>query len=253
MEFYEKQGRTALLAARTDFGSNSFPINVSAPYREMERRITCLVKSIKGTPRVLDLCCGTGIHSIYPALLGCDVYGLDISTSSIQAAERLAQHHNVSDRCTFTVSDVSKRIAFETGFFDIVVCSGSLYYLNLKATVGEIVRVLKPGGQFFCIETFADNSLMRLWRRIRYSVKGDRDRQTMYYLLGQNDIQFILNQFHQSRVWYYDFFTLMSVLLKSNRALTDACYRLARRLDAKLLNGGLNMFAFKFFICGEKE
>ncbi|MFC1593008.1 UPF0489 family protein, partial [Candidatus Omnitrophota bacterium] len=45
--------------------------------------------SIKGGDRVVELGFGTGIHAIYPALLGARVVGIDVSEDKIKFAERL--------------------------------------------------------------------------------------------------------------------------------------------------------------------
>ena len=253
LEFYERQGEAALSNANFSYGAESFPKYISAPYRDMEDRLASLVKELNYKPKILDLCCGTGVHSIYPATLGCDVYGLDISSKCISAAKLLAHRNTVAHRCSFKVSDVSKIIGFEDGFFDCVICSGSLYYLDLNAILKEIQRVLKPGGRFIGIETYAGNPVMRVYRTLRYHTIKDRDVETLNQLLNCNDINLILSHFQSSSVHYFDFFTLFGTLLGKNINLADKYHQIARKIDSIVLNGGFRFLSFKFLIFGIKK
>lgn len=53
----------------------------------------------------LDLACGQGLGSVWLALRGLQVVGLDISAVAISHARELAQRAAVGDRCRFDVAD----------------------------------------------------------------------------------------------------------------------------------------------------
>lgn len=98
--------------------------------------------------KVLDLCCGTGRHSIYLSQNGIEeVYACDISNAGIEIASKKAVNLNLNN-INFKVSDITN-ISYDDNFFDAVICVWSLgigKYEDLKKSVDEIYRVLKPNG-----------------------------------------------------------------------------------------------------------
>lgn len=90
--------------------------------------------------KILDVGCGTGIiHDLYPSL---DIIGVDISKGMLK-------HHK---GCCLWAS--AESLPFTDCYFDSVVCRSVLHHLpDCKKALGEIKRVLKPGGKFVCWET----------------------------------------------------------------------------------------------------
>lgn len=58
------------------------------------------------TGRALDLACGTGQASVWLAVRGLDVLGVDVSPVAVAAARDLAARHGVASRCRFEVFDL---------------------------------------------------------------------------------------------------------------------------------------------------
>ncbi len=56
--------------------------------------------------RALDVACGAGAGSVWLAMQGLAVVGIDGSDVAIDHATRLAAAHDVEDRCRFEVSDL---------------------------------------------------------------------------------------------------------------------------------------------------
>jgi len=92
------------------------------------------------TGDVLDVGCGTGIlHDLYPSL---GITGIDVSKGMLS-------HHKGKHQ--FGSSD---NIPFEDNSFDFVICRSVLHHLpDCRKSLGEIRRVLRPGGRFICWET----------------------------------------------------------------------------------------------------
>ncbi|MGY5881750.1 MAG: class I SAM-dependent methyltransferase [Candidatus Thorarchaeota archaeon] len=112
--------------------------------------ILSLIESTK-TPRVLDLACGSGRHSVSLAANGAEVVGIDSSKSMIKAAENHAKEQGVTPK--FIVADMADCNESVEGPFDLVVCLGnSLALVNdidtLKQVVEGVFRLLKDGGSF---------------------------------------------------------------------------------------------------------
>ena len=109
---------------------------------------------------VLDLCCGTGRHSIPLAEAGAPPVGLDYSAPLLDLARR-------RDRHTLLVRGDMRALPFRDGSFRTVLnFFTSFGYFRTEAentaVVEEIERVLQPGGAFLCDTFGRDHVLARL-------------------------------------------------------------------------------------------
>ncbi|MEX0594042.1 MAG: class I SAM-dependent methyltransferase [Balneolaceae bacterium] len=99
-------------------------------------------------PRVMDLGCGRGRHSISLARHGYNVLGLDLSEASIRTARRRADEQEV-EGVQFVVGDMRKPFS---GTVDAVVnLFTSFGYFHddqeNRQVVSNIHRMLRPGGR----------------------------------------------------------------------------------------------------------
>ncbi len=108
--------------------------------------------------RVLDIGCGPGsisvglAHAVAPG----ELHGIDIEPSQVETAASLAGERGLSN-AEFTVADVLD-MPFEDGSFDVVHCNDVLAYVpEINSALGEINRVLKPGGVLACREIIMDS------------------------------------------------------------------------------------------------
>jgi SAM-dependent methyltransferase len=92
---------------------------------------------------VLDLCCGVaGPGRFLTARLGCSYLGLDCSASAVEIARELAGDLP----CRFEQAQVPP---LPDGRFDVVLLLETMLAFPDKETlVGEVARVLEPGGRF---------------------------------------------------------------------------------------------------------
>jgi 2-polyprenyl-6-hydroxyphenyl methylase/3-demethylubiquinone-9 3-methyltransferase len=108
-----------------------------------------LVHLFDGSPSgklALDVGCGGGLLAEEIARLGCRVTGIDPSTNSLATART---HATGAGLAIDYQQGAGEALPFEPGSFDIVFCCDVLEHVSsVAAVVGEIARVLKPGGVF---------------------------------------------------------------------------------------------------------
>jgi len=91
--------------------------------------------------RTLDAACGTGRHAARLAALGHEVAGIDLTP------EMLALARVRVPSASFVEADLHS-IPSGDGVYDLVVCGLALAHLrSLSAAIGELSRVLAPGGR----------------------------------------------------------------------------------------------------------
>jgi SAM-dependent methyltransferase len=95
----------------------------------------------RGPGEALDVACGTGAVSVWLALRGFEVVGLDISPVALGMARRLAADHAVAERCRFEVADLDGGLPPRPAV-DAVVCH--LFWDRRLMT--PMVERLRPGG-----------------------------------------------------------------------------------------------------------
>lgn len=104
--------------------------------------IPSIVSALEARGRVLDLCCGQGNVTEALTRAGHTVVGADFSKKMLAHAR-----HRVPDGA-FVTAD-AQALPFTDAEFDAVVCSfGLMHVPDQPKALGEIQRVLKPGGQF---------------------------------------------------------------------------------------------------------
>ena len=241
--FYDLRGKHALLRSDNRYGAERFPLNLRAPYQFYEDQLKS-IEVAKGA-RFLDLCCGTGVHTILPSRLGYETHAVDLSPKSVQATEQLAREHQQEIQCHLSAAE---DFLIGTNYeFDVIFLAESLYYLNLDVVLPLIARRLRPQGHLFLIETNGNNRLMSGYRRLRNRFQSRRDSQTLYQLLGPQVVERFRNEFERVELKPFDCLTLFGgALPRSMRSLYQG---FARGIDEKVLRGRVGeLFAFKFLI-----
>jgi len=112
--------------------------------------------------KVLDLGCGSGRHSVALAKEGFDVTGIDYSKNALDLAAKWAKSEKV--KINFVKGNIHKKLEFKDNLFGAILAIDALHYestKDLKFSIGEIVRILKPGGlAFITLPTMINNPLV---------------------------------------------------------------------------------------------
>jgi len=122
--------------------------------RRADRRASIFVERGGLAPgrRALELGCGTGIFLEKVAPAGARIVGLDLSADLLaRARARLVAAPNV----VLHRGD-AERMPYATSSFDTVYGSSVLHHLDLDRALGEVFRVLRPGGR--CV--FAEPNIL---------------------------------------------------------------------------------------------
>jgi ubiquinone/menaquinone biosynthesis C-methylase UbiE len=94
--------------------------------------------------RVLDVGCGGGqtLAVAYPDL---ESFGVDIDFAAVAFGKE-----QIAPKVQFTVGR-AEQLPFADAQFDLVIARVSLAYTNIPNSLGEIRRVMKPGGKLWMV------------------------------------------------------------------------------------------------------
>jgi ubiquinone/menaquinone biosynthesis C-methylase UbiE len=129
----------------------------SLQYQERMRIVLSFVDGLGVRPgaRALDIGCGPGLMTLGLAERGYSVDAIDIAPAMIEMTRQLLGKSGFGHRVRAGAGDVLD-LDFADNSFDLVLVVGVTEWLpSLEQAVGQIARVLRPGG--FAIVT-ADNS-----------------------------------------------------------------------------------------------
>jgi len=120
--------------------------------------------------RLLDVGAGPGrllleMDALNPAI---ELYGLDISAAMVEQARKNLQGRQVKLRVSsIQASD------FDSDYFDLVTCTGSLYlWREPEAGLQEVYRILKPGKRAVFYEVDSEAEIGELQRTVRQNLLG---------------------------------------------------------------------------------
>ena len=94
---------------------------------------------------VLDAGCGFGQWSVAMSSLIGHVVGIDVSEDRIDAVKKISRE---IPKVKFQKGSVSK-LPFPDDHFDFVFSFSVIYYTDVRVTIQELIRVLKPGGKIY--------------------------------------------------------------------------------------------------------
>jgi 2-polyprenyl-3-methyl-5-hydroxy-6-metoxy-1,4-benzoquinol methylase len=131
-------------------------------YARQSRELVALIRARKA-PRVLEVGCGCGTESLWAAIQGGDVTGIDIDPD-LQAVAKarlaLLDPSGSELRCQFRRTSVLD--ADEATPFDIIFLEQSFHHLEPRAdVVAKLARLVAPGGHVIFSEANGWNPLLQ--------------------------------------------------------------------------------------------
>jgi SAM-dependent methyltransferase len=129
-------------------------------------------------PRILDLGCGTGELAQEFLKAGYSYVGIDIEPERIEYAQKTHR------KGKFHVMDAS-HLLYPDGYFDQILVTGVLHHLSdeaVRSIVGEMKRVMRPGGRALVMEDIAlRGSLNLLGALVHLADEGSHIRRPKQY------------------------------------------------------------------------
>jgi 2-polyprenyl-3-methyl-5-hydroxy-6-metoxy-1,4-benzoquinol methylase len=110
---------------------------------------------IKPRDKILEIGTGVGTESVFLAIRGMDVTGIDLSGVAIKLGKQLADFYGVN--VSFKQMD-ALNLQFSKNIFDVVTDQGVFHHLRDEERndyAQQIAKVLKPGG-LFIMRGFSD-------------------------------------------------------------------------------------------------
>jgi ubiquinone/menaquinone biosynthesis C-methylase UbiE len=136
----------------------------------------------------LDIATGGGHTALALAPHVGSIVASDLTPKMLRAAEEFIRGNNVTN-VTFEIAE-AEHLPFESAAFDIVTCRIAPHHFDdVQAFCREVARVLKPGGRFVLIDSWApeDDELDRFindveWRRDKTHVRSYRVSEWTSYI-----------------------------------------------------------------------
>ena len=126
---------------------------------------------------ILDAGCGYGFHAMRMARRGLKVTGVDFSDAALAAARQNIEAAGLTSQIHVEKGDLLA-LPFRDAEFDFASSWGVLMHIpEVERVLGELARVLKPGGRLALMENDMASWHVRLWEPAVRTVKRALGRQ----------------------------------------------------------------------------
>jgi SAM-dependent methyltransferase len=206
---YDANAQSLLAAENTtvkpvpSFGSLAMPPILQAPYIYYEQ---CVDRYVCQNHHVLELCSGTGLHTYALTQTGAQVVASDISRHALEVLS-----HRIGRGVITQVADM-EALPFKANSFDVVAIAGSLSYGDPDLVYAEIMRVLRPGGIFLCVDSLNHHPIYKFNRWLHYR-NGFRTKNTLLRMPTMARIHSIVSGFNSSDIRFFGSIIYLTPLL----------------------------------------
>lgn len=158
--------------------------------------------------KILVYGCGKDSFAFQLAKNSTNVTGIDISPVAIKISRERAAKEQVSNKVRFLEMD-AEYMSFPNNSFDVICGSGILHHLNLKRSLKEISRVLKPNGRAFFVEPLGHNPAINYFRN-----RTPHLRTKDEHPITINDITLFRKNFGRVETKFFYFITLIAIMIR---------------------------------------
>ena len=137
------------ISAKYDFLNHFLSLGIDKLWR---KKAVKMLRSVNPT-RILDIATGTGDFALESLVLKpTQIVGLDISSGMLEHGRVKMKKKGVDHIITMQQGD-SEDIPYEDNYFDgLTVGFGVRNFENLEKGLGEMLRVVRPGGKLIILE-----------------------------------------------------------------------------------------------------
>jgi ubiquinone/menaquinone biosynthesis C-methylase UbiE len=189
---------------KTIAGLDAIPDLHRRPYVEYYRVIQ---EKISPQLRVLELACGSGMHTQVILDSGAETWVLDISEEALKVLGKRTVG-NINLVCASMDST-----PFCDNTFDLILSCGGLSYADNDKLLKEIVRILKPGAGLIVLDSLNHNLVYKLNRFIHF-LKGNRSYSTLTRMPTMKYVASISSHFSSSSFKTFDSNLWLKVILR---------------------------------------
>jgi len=110
--------------------------------------------AVKKPSTILDIATGTGdLAILFSTTSATEIIGLDISQGMLDIGKQKIEAQKLDTKIQMVLGD-GENIPYADNYFDVItVAYGVRNFEHLEKGLSEILRTLKPGGQFIILET----------------------------------------------------------------------------------------------------
>lgn len=177
-------------------GSDGVSEALRRPYLEYEAELRT---AISPGVAVLEIGAGSGMHTGVLLEAGANVTASDISSQSLKVLKNRFSSFTLTLN-TF-VADI-EALPFKDHEFDVVAAAGCLSYGENSLVLNEILRVLKPGGKFICVDSLNNSPVYKFNRWIHY-LRGNRSLSTLRRMPSLDTLAMYQDRFDSVRLSFF--------------------------------------------------
>ncbi len=166
--------------------------------------LTLIESEIEGK-NVLEYGCGEGSFSFNLAKLGALVHGIDISEVAIEKAQLKAKQKKLSSSMNFSVMN-AEMLNFEDDSFDRICGVAILHHLDLKKSLDELSRIMKPNGDALFLEPLGHNPIINLYRSLTKNLRTEDEHPLL-----MSDLKLFDKYFSSVEIYYFHLTSLLCV------------------------------------------
>ncbi|MCS6953648.1 MAG: class I SAM-dependent methyltransferase [Bryobacterales bacterium] len=224
------------------------------PFYERRRLYAAALARLLEEPvaglKVLDYGCGPGDWGVMLATLGATVTLLDLSPAAVELGLRRARANGVADRVRGVACDASNLNCFADGEFDLIFAAAALHHtLKYPNTLQELARVLRVCGRLVLAETYGNNPLLNLARRLRARWSREPAEQGEEILFGDREVVQLRRHFRIVEVQPLNLLAMAKRLFRGR--FDNPAVRAALRMLEKADNVLLRALPWLRRYCGE--
>jgi ubiquinone/menaquinone biosynthesis C-methylase UbiE len=133
----------------------------------IERHWRAFFESLEPGSRLLDVATGNGVLLVWAAQAAPDsgLQSVGVDLADIDPQRFLPQHRDLLQGVRFLGNTAAEALPFENGEFDVLISQYGIEYAELDAAMSEAARVLRPGGQLYCLAHSGNSSIAAQGRR----------------------------------------------------------------------------------------